>query len=81
MKEETGKAVSNDEGGDEERAEVDFLLFFASGERIHDKAGKEVGEKESDKGEPWVKKGDSDGGTEEPIAVADPFALGNEVKD
>ena len=59
---------------------MDFLLFLTFGEGVHDEAGEEIGEEESDESEPRVSKGDGDGGAKQPITVADPFAFGKEIE-
>ncbi len=67
----------NDKGDDEEWAEVDFVGFGLRDERKHDEASNEISKEESDECGPGVGEDEGEGGREEPVAVADPFAPGN----
>lgn len=78
-----GEGVGKDKGGGKEGAEVDFVVagLGALDNGEHNERGEKVGEEKSDESEPGLEKNDGDRGGEEPVAVANPAAFGDEVED
>lgn len=56
------------------------MVFGFFDEWQHDETGEKVGEEKSEKGWPRISKNDGNGSGEEPVAVTDPFAFGDQVK-
>ena len=79
IRERNGQSTDDNEGGDEERTEVDFVILSLNGAREHNNSGKEVRDDKLHERKPGARQSDADGKGKKPVTATNPAPLRDKI--